>query len=198
MKMMTGNFEDFEILLFCCSPYYHLLYINRAHAYMEVKNYRYNMHTHTIPISAHFLSYHVWCCPCTHRAAMSDGLRAVNLKPDDPSTHICYVMALHASKDAKRTANATTEFNERFPEEREELRRSLDKCTYMGCSSVPPSEVFCIRRSVSHKLCRCNLANVLIDWYLGGTDLGRTLSVWCINRAAENCDLILIVLCRSS
>ena len=63
------------------------------------------------------------------RASVADGLRAINLKPDIPKTHICYIQALKAAGYEERTTTAIDDYHSQFPLQRDELRRALERCT---------------------------------------------------------------------
>lgn len=43
-----------------------------------------------------------------------DGLRAMQLKPDDAQGHICYIKALRAAGDVERTKIAIEEYSKQF------------------------------------------------------------------------------------
>ena len=77
---------------------------------------------------------------------MADGLRAMNLKPDLPKTHICYIQALKAAGLEKRSEAAVDRYHSRFPLQRDELRRSLERCRCHACSLEEPlSLCVCVR-----------------------------------------------------
>lgn len=42
-RLQRRTSTDGFLLFFQCSPYYHQLYIDRAYAYMEIKDYRYRV-----------------------------------------------------------------------------------------------------------------------------------------------------------
>ncbi len=81
-------------------------------------------------------------CLCAfYRSSVSDGVRAIHLRPGIVECHICYIVALSASGETKQVHNASEEFNKRFPKERMELKRALERCKTV-CVCVCVSVVF--------------------------------------------------------
>ena len=57
---------------------------------------------------------------------MSDGVRAIHLRPGLVQGHICYIVALDALGKVTEVGMAKQEFNKRFPAHRFELLRAME------------------------------------------------------------------------
>ena len=66
------------------------------------------------------------------RCSVSDGLRAIHLRPGIVEGHICYILSLSASGRMDEVNLASEDFYKRFPKDRLKLKRALEQCEPAG------------------------------------------------------------------
>ena len=81
---------------------------------------------------------------------MSDGVRAMHLKPSNMKAHVCYIRSLEAAGFKKRATEAIQTFVKDFPEEKDILRTVIDPCAWCVCVHL-----FVIIESCHERACVC-------------------------------------------
>jgi len=77
---------------------------------------------------------------------VSDGVRAIHLRPGIVQGHICYIVALDALGKVTEVSVAKQEFNKRFPAHRFELQRAIkvERSEWSVCVCVCVSVSVCV------------------------------------------------------
>ena len=94
--------------------------MNRAYALIELKDFRY---------TSHQASLNVHNIPAVfHRNAIGDSLRAINLQPQNSIAHCCHIKALQLGGEVEKCRIATRTYNQQFPSERDDIKRTIKQC----------------------------------------------------------------------